>query len=441
MISQLFSLVIGFLRLILKDILYGILAKIYYSIFRLKKDDLTKKVIKEISYNQLAYLFILVLTTGFIINNLSNPINPNFSSRDLSKTILAHLIPSDINNNPNEILITETAIPDKVLQAQRNKRLYQQAVISKKLSPPFGEINNQKQLIIFNKNNNLVFKPIIINNASSYNPQNYNQGTTIKRQKIISYTIKSGDTISAIARYFGISINTILWANHLTAYSLIRPGDKLSILPTSGVLYTAQSGDTISGLSARYKIAINKILAANKLSTGLKIGQKIIIPGGRYIRPYVATTRRTTRSAINTSYTGLSTIHNLIRTSNTRVSPSGLIWPTVGHVITQYYSWHHHGVDIANRIGTPIFAAASGRVIIAQGGWNGGYGNTVLLNNGNGIETRYGHASRLLVRPGEYVKRGQTIALMGSTGNSTGPHLHFEVLINGIRRNPLNYIR
>jgi murein DD-endopeptidase MepM/ murein hydrolase activator NlpD len=118
-----------------------------------------------------------------------------------------------------------------------------------------------------------------------------------------------------------------------------------------------------------------------------------------------------------------------------------MIWPTPGRRITQYYSWSHQGLDIGDKIGTPLYAADDGVVIIAQGGWNGGYGNTILLDHGGGKRTRYGHASKLFVKVGDEVKKGETIAAMGSTGRSTGPHLHFEVLVNGTRYNPLNYIK
>ena len=116
-----------------------------------------------------------------------------------------------------------------------------------------------------------------------------------------------------------------------------------------------------------------------------------------------------------------------------------MAWPTVGARITQYFSWRHVGVDIANKTGTPLYAADAGVVEFA--GWATGYGNSIVINHGGGKKTRYGHASKLFVKVGDEVEKGENIAAMGSTGWSTGPHLHFEVMINGAKYNPLNYIR
>ena len=114
-------------------------------------------------------------------------------------------------------------------------------------------------------------------------------------------------------------------------------------------------------------------------------------------------------------------------------------WPTVGHRITQYYSWRHTGLDIANKTGTPLYASEGGTVDYS--GWSNGYGYNVLINHGGGKKTRYAHASKLYVKKGDVVSKGEAIAAMGSTGWSTGPHIHFEVIINGVKKNPLNYIK
>ena len=114
-------------------------------------------------------------------------------------------------------------------------------------------------------------------------------------------------------------------------------------------------------------------------------------------------------------------------------------WPTVGHRITQYYSWRHRAVDIANKTGTSIYAADAGTINVV--GWGKGYGNQIVINHGGGKKTRYAHLSKFYVKRGQKVGKGETIAAMGSTGWSTGPHVHFEVIINGKKYNPLNYTK
>ncbi len=116
-----------------------------------------------------------------------------------------------------------------------------------------------------------------------------------------------------------------------------------------------------------------------------------------------------------------------------------MVWPTVGHTVTQYYSWRHTALDIANKVGTPIYASGEGVVEVAS--WNaGGYGYQIVINHGGGRETRYAHLSAFAVKVGDRVTKGQNIGSMGSTGNSTGPHVHFEVIVNGKRANPLSYV-
>lgn len=254
-----------------------------------------------------------------------------------------------------------------------------------------------------------------------------------KRTEIETYTIEKGDTISTIAQNFGISVNTILWENDLNAYSVIRPGDKLEILPFNGVRHKIASGENLGYIASKYDVEIEKIAQENNISTNstLSLGQVLIIPGGEketYIAPKI--------NKVGT-YEVFKTI---VKAPNANpVAGNKMQWPTVGHRITQYYNWGHHGLDIANKTGTPLYAADAGTVEVA--GWGTGYGNQVLIDHGGGKKTRYGHASKLFVKVGEKVTKGQTVAAMGSTGWSTGPHIHFEVIINGTTYNPLNYIK
>lgn len=257
--------------------------------------------------------------------------------------------------------------------------------------------------------------------------------TQISRTKIVEYIVRPGDVIGTIAERFGVSANTILWENNLTWNSTIRAGQKLNILQDSGINHTVKSGDTILALAKKYQSDASKIVEANKLadSSDISIGEVLFIPDG--VRP----------TNIVSSYTPPAA-----KNSNTTVPPDAddintgtkFLWPVLSHRITQYYSWQHTGLDIGDKVGNPIYAAEAGKV--EKAGWNsGGYGNYVIINHGNGLKTLYGHASKVLVKAGDSVSRGQTIALIGSTGRSTGPHLHLEVRVNNSRVNPLNYIK
>lgn len=251
-----------------------------------------------------------------------------------------------------------------------------------------------------------------------------------QRDQIIAYTVQPDDTISEIADRFGVTTNTILWENDLGNYSLIRPGDSLTILPTSGIRHKVAKGDTLDSIAKKYKVDGEKIAESNKLASAqdLQIGEQLLIPGGQ--KPYVAP-----------SYTVRTTWYQPPAASQEVVASGKMIWPTTCRRITQYYSWRHSGADIACKIGDAIYAADDGRVIRAQNGWNGGYGNVIIVEHGNGTQTLYGHNRQLYVEVGEQVTKGQIIAAMGSTGRSTGPHLHFEVRNGGVITNPLNYIR
>ncbi len=349
----------------------------------------------------------------------------------IPKTVMSNLVNNEFSASQDEVLIEDTLTPNDILTAGKDKYVDNSCALQKQSNPDFDDELDEADSFYFNENSDLVFKPEIITSEAGTE----NKVATV-RKEIIYYTVQNGDTISTISRRFGLTVNTILWANNLTSFSLIRPGDRLTILPYSGVVYTVKRGDTLAKIANIYNVELEKILSCNTLGNNLVVGQKIVVPGAKKINETIATRRPT-----NTNYTGISVIKDLIKNPGIKSTGNKMTWPTVGTRITQYFSWRHNGVDIANKIGTPIYAADSGTVIIAQGGYNGGYGNTIVIDHGGGKRTRYGHASKLFVKVGEEVEKGENIAAMGSTGHSTGPHLHFEVLINGTRYNPLNYIR
>jgi LysM repeat protein len=269
-------------------------------------------------------------------------------------------------------------------------------------------------------------------------------GVIAHRTQIEQYVVQQGDTLSDIADKFGISIATILWENKLTVHDFIQPGQTLSILPTSGITYKVKSGDTIAKIAADNGVDPNDIKSWNNISddTVIALGQSLIIPGGKIAPPPAPKPKP---KAIASPLKVFTRPPDAVDSGDT-----DMVWPTTSHIITQPYGiWSrvdhgiHTGVDLGAPTGTPIFAADDGIVTHSGCGKScaTGYGYYVDIDHGNGITTRYGHTSARFVAVGEQVHRGETIALMGSTGHSTGPHLHFEVRVNGHYTNPLPYIR
>jgi len=235
------------------------------------------------------------------------------------------------------------------------------------------------------------------------------------RKDILEYVVKSGDTPEDIANAFNINTYTLLWANGLKDGDIIRPGDKLIVLPINGVRVKISSNDTIASLAKKYSGKEDEIIAFNSLpeSGSLKSGDYVIIPGGEMPVSVKAAPAKPKYSAPQYA-------------SSVGQANNWLIYPTTGFVWGRIHS--NNGVDVANHCGTPIYAAAAGQVILSDGtGWNGGYGKYIKIQHPNGVVTLYAHATQLLVSVGESVIQGQLIAYMGTTGRSTGCHLHFEV--------------
>ncbi|HNR78788.1 MAG TPA: M23 family metallopeptidase [Mesotoga infera] len=223
---------------------------------------------------------------------------------------------------------------------------------------------------------------------------------------LVTYVVRSGDSIHTISRELGVSMSTIIDFNDLSDPNNIKAGDRLKLPQPDGLIYEVQSGDTIDGIAKLFFAPVKELLSANNLSSSSLInpGQRVFIP----------------MSLINMyQYVPQSTPYR---------------WPVYG-VISSSYGWRthpvnggasfHSGLDIAAPQGTPIFAASKGVVIAA--GVNGGYGNAVDIQHDNGYVTRYGHMSKICVYVGQRVDAGSLIGRVGSTGVSTGPHVHFEV--------------
>jgi murein DD-endopeptidase MepM/ murein hydrolase activator NlpD len=250
-----------------------------------------------------------------------------------------------------------------------------------------------------------------------------------RRHQSFVYTVAAGDTIDSIAAQHNISSNTVLWANGLNSNTTLKVGDHLTILPTTGVLHTVTAGDTVSEVANQYDAAAKDIIEYNGLTEDAKlsIGQKLIVPDG-YIAPRQA-------PSIVPQTERLATEPDGPAPPPAEVSGTGLTWPTTSKHLSQYFKWGHTGIDIDNRARPPVYAAATGTVEFA--GWLGGYGNLLIINHGQGLTTYYAHLEKFYASEGQSVSKGDAIAKMGSTGRSSGPHLHFEVRQHGRPVNPL----
>jgi LysM repeat protein len=231
------------------------------------------------------------------------------------------------------------------------------------------------------------------------------------------YEVKKGDTIQDVAKLFDVSVNTIMWANNLKS-RVITQGDTLIILPITGIKHTVKKGDTLASVAKKYRADDQDIASYNGLSENavLAVGETIIVPDGE-----IDIVKTTTKPK------NISRKPRILNTYS-YTAPSGfLIRPISGGRKTQGIHGHN-GVDLASSIGTPVMAAADGKVIVAKlGGYNGGYGNLIIISHDKGIQTVYGHLNAIYITQGQTVSQGQTIGELGNTGKSTGPHLHFEV--------------
>jgi len=254
------------------------------------------------------------------------------------------------------------------------------------------------------------------------------------RAEIEDYTVQNGETLSSIAKKFGISVDTIKWANDLTNDS-IKPGQTLKILPVTGVSHIVKSGETLDSIAKKYEAEPQAILdfPFNDVPDdfSLRVGQVLIVPDG--VKP---DSPKTTPKRQQPQYLAQGPSSPVFQA----LGGAKFVWPTGGG-LTQYFAWYHPGIDVANRAAPGIAASDGGKVIVA--GWpdGSGYGNRVVLDHGNGYQTLYAHLSNVYVTSGQTVSRGQVIGQMGSTGRSTGTHLHFEIHFKGVPVNPLAILK
>lgn len=242
--------------------------------------------------------------------------------------------------------------------------------------------------------------------------------SSAQSDRISVYVVRPGDTLSVIGKMFDVSVNTIIWANNLKGVNDISVGDTLIILPVSGIKRTIVKGDTLKSIARKYSADANEIAQFNGLDPAepLAIGSTIIVPGADIALATPVVKKSSSRKGPETYLGGGGSTQN-----------GYYINPVPNGIVTQaLHGWN--GIDIGAARGTPVYAAAGGTVIIARGSsWNGGYGSYVVITHSNGSQTLYSHLKSHLVSSGQSVSSGQMIGYVGSTGLSTGPHLHFEV--------------
>ncbi|MDI9441553.1 MAG: peptidoglycan DD-metalloendopeptidase family protein [Firmicutes bacterium] len=240
-----------------------------------------------------------------------------------------------------------------------------------------------------------------------------------EKPTIFIHKVHAGETLWDIAKAYGITVDAILSANSLKDPNRIAVGQELRILSVQGVLHKIATGESLWEIAERYEVSIDEIVKANSIQDPNKISPntEVVIPGATRLRPRdVLVVNGQLQKAFD--------------------------WPTRGRISSPFgprWGRMHNGLDIAVVTGTPIKAAADGRVTFA--GWNGGYGILVIIDHGNNVETRYAHNSRLNVKVGQKVSRGDVISYSGNTGVSTGPHLHFEIRYKGNPVNPQTYLK
>ncbi|MBN1933734.1 MAG: M23 family metallopeptidase [Anaerolineae bacterium] len=255
------------------------------------------------------------------------------------------------------------------------------------------------------------------------------------RRDVITYVVQAGDTVLKIAIEHKVEQETLMWANAALEKNpdLLRPGQELVILPIDGVYHTVVKGDTLASIAKKYEADVNDIIQCeyNGLdpeAPQIAVGDKLIVPGG--VKPYIST---------------FVTAYNGPIPQDAKRGTGLFAWPCTGTITDRFgfatFSGRWHGgLDISGYTGADVKASDSGFVTYA--GWSKtGYGNLVVIDHRNGFETRYAHLNTILIQAGQSVGKGQLIALMGSTGNSSGPHLHFEIREQGVRKNPQLYLQ
>lgn len=376
------------------------------------------------------YLFTHRRTTTLVIIGLT--VFTSWTNWQLGETRIETqfgqklLLASLIKNTDLDILVEKTVpsiIPEFTTVINRQNQEFIESVPQ----IPGQQVNETTDsLIYFDQDQAVLFKP----ESPFYRKPE--EEVISNRNNLVNYIVQNGDTVISIAQHFGLKTASVLANNNLNERSTIRPGDILAIPPIDGINHTISRGETLLAIAQKYQVDVKKIVDYNNLVSinAIITGQTIFVPGG--VKKIVAVPRSKARNFIDF----------IIPSPAPIVSLEKMLWPTTSHRLTQYFSWRHTGIDIGGPQAFPIYAADDGVVSVSKhSGWNGGYGNHIIIDHKGTKKTLYGHLVKNFTQVGDVVKKGQTIGLMGTTGHSTGVHLHFEVRFGRTRVNPLKYVR
>ncbi len=283
------------------------------------------------------------------------------------------------------------------------------------------------------------------------------QGSRLAYGEGIIHKVQEGDTLQTISKEYEIEVETVQWANALQNGVPIQPGQELVILPVDGVLHNVRRGQNLLKIAQLYDVPLEDIRNQNRIRGSLiTVGQQLIIPDGKPLPAggsVVAVVTDGLRFGDDVSATDVQV--QVRSTGGGKIPPAAapavgaaitqtvLQMPCGNCIITQYFNSRHFAIDAQTRGGGPIYASEDGTVVRADTGWNGGYGNVIEIDHGDGFITLYGHNKELYVKEGDTVTRGQQVAWMGNSGlvyGPTGIHIHYEVRVNGVKKNPLLYL-
>ncbi|HBL39961.1 TPA: hypothetical protein DDZ10_04845 [Candidatus Uhrbacteria bacterium] len=362
-------------------------------------------------------MFLIALLVGFINISGSEVRAEGFGEKSLLFRMVIDELAPVVEEVTSETAVAERDIPD----------YFEAGLVSSALGGT--DTHSLNDSYVTTTVGGAVVAPTLVESKPSVAP----------RTEVETYMIADGDTLGGIADRYGLSLNTLLWANGLSFRSTLKIGQGLTIPPTDGVIHTVKRGDTLLAIARKYGANAETIIGFNRLASAndLSIGESLIIPGGKIS----VSARIPSVAPVRSLFTGMPS--SAPARSALPAGSGAWVWPADLRTITQYYGWRHTGVDIDcnghNASTNTNYAAADG--VVVYSGWRGGYGYTVEIDHGNGIQTRYGHNAELYVSPGQVVTAGVPLALCGTTGRSSGTHLHFEVIRGGRFANPLEYVR